>query len=182
MIKNKTKILILGFLVAILLIPTATLAQKGKGNKSNYGNSKMTGIALGQIWKNPALISQLGLTDDQVEKLRQISFDYREKGITLRSDIQKTELELEKAMTKRPVDLAATKKIASRLGDLKKTRFMQFIDHHLAVYSLLTKEQQIKLDQYVPANAKSFNRNKRIRSQFPDPPDDSDSGDETDND
>ena len=134
------------FLVMVFFIPTFAgaftpgncMPHKGFGMKRHHVSP------LG-IWRNPKMIQELGLTDEQVKGLREADFAYREKRLQLKSKLDGLHLEMEKLFSADPVDEPDVLKLAQKISDLKGKLFVRKIESRLAVGKLLHADQLKKL-------------------------------------
>jgi Spy/CpxP family protein refolding chaperone len=100
------------------------------------------------IWRNPKMVQELGLTDEQVGDLREADFAHREKHLKLKSQLDAFNLELEKLFSADSVDEAKVLQLAQKISDLKGKRFVQKIECRLAVGRLLRADQLKKLKMF----------------------------------
>jgi len=134
------------FLVMVFFIPTFAgaftpgncMPHKGFGMKRHHVSP------LG-IWRNPKMVQELGLTDEQVKRLREADFAHREKHLKLKSQLDGLHLQLEKLFSADPVDEPDVLKLAQKISDLKGKLFVRKIESRLAVGKLLTADQLKKL-------------------------------------
>jgi len=137
------------FLVTVFFIPAFAGAfmpgdcrpDKGFGMKRHHMSP------LG-IWRNPKMIQELGLTDEQVKGLREADFAHREKRLQLKSKLDGLHLEMEKLFSADPVNEAKVLQLAQKISDLKGKLFVRKIESRLAVGKLLTADQLKKLEVF----------------------------------
>jgi Spy/CpxP family protein refolding chaperone len=97
------------------------------------------------IWRNPKMVQELGLTDEQVKGLREADFAHREKRLQLKSKLDGLNLEMEKLFSADPVNESDILQLAQKISDLKGKLFVRRIESRLAVGKLLTEDQLKKL-------------------------------------
>jgi len=97
------------------------------------------------IWRNPKMIQELGLTDEQVKGLREADFAHREKRLQLKSKLDGLHLEMEKMFSADPVNETEVLQLAQKISDLKGKLFVRKIESRLAIGKLLTVDQLKKL-------------------------------------
>ena len=139
--------------------PDHCKADKGFGKKRHHMSP------LG-IWRNPKMVRQLGLTDEQVAGLREADFAHREKRLKLKSELDALHLDMEKLFSADAVDEANVLQLAQKISDLKGKLFVQRIESRLAVAKLLTVEQLKKLkifDLHHPAMHGKMHGNEKHR-------------------
>lgn len=97
------------------------------------------------IWRNPEIIEALKLSDEQVARLKEADFIFREKSMSLRAQRDTLRLQLERAFSAEAVDEAAVLQLAQKIGALKGRRFVHEIAARLAFEKLLSADQLKKL-------------------------------------
>jgi len=92
----------------------------------------------------PDLREQLGLTDEQAEKLRALWVEGMKNSIRTRSNMMIARMELEEMMRADTPDRAAIDAKLRQLTDAQGALLRQHIEHRLAMHGLLTPEQRAK--------------------------------------
>lgn len=141
---------VLAGMLTISLIPmTANACRKGGGGQG--GGCGMKGGKNGKhfsgflsIWKNSQLTQELGLSDDQIDNLKNADFAAREKYQTLRADMDSLHLKMEQAFASDKVDEAAVRELSQKIAALKGKMIEQRVETRLIVQQLLTPEQRDK--------------------------------------
>ena len=134
--------LILGGLLAL----PATAADQGPGGFGRGGGRGrgFGGPMLGFL-HNEKIKAELGLTDDQAEKLRQIFMDSRKASIRTRADLQIQRMELHELMRAEKTDREAALKKVEAISALRAQMMRQHVESMLAAKTVLTPEQQKKI-------------------------------------
>jgi len=136
-------------LITVFLIPTfagAFTPDNCKPDKG-FGMKRHHMSPLG-IWRNPKMIEELGLTDEQVKGLREADFTHREKRLLLKSKLDGLHLEMEKLFFVDPINEAKVLQLAEKTSDLIGKLFVRKIESRLAVGKLLTADQLKKLKSF----------------------------------
>ena len=135
--------LILG---GLLVLPVWAAAQgpeewgpRGGGHEQGFG-----GPMFGFL-HNERMKAELGLTDEQAEKLHQISTDSRKASIRTRADLQIRRMELHEILRADKTDRDAAMKKVQEISDLQGQMMRQHVESMLAAKSVLTPEQQKKI-------------------------------------
>ncbi len=139
--------------------PGQCRSDKGFGMKCHYVSP------LG-IWRNPKMVQNPGLTDEQIKGLREADFAHREKRLQLKSKLDGLHLEREKLFSADPVNESDILQVARKISDLKSKRFVQKIESRLTIGKLLTADQLKKLkifDLHHPAMHGKMHRNEKHR-------------------
>jgi len=149
---SKSKKLGTGFIVlltAVCFIPAVAGAFTPGDERQERGLSGKGchRPALG-IWRNPQLVQELELTEEQVKELRDADFTFREKRLALRAQLNGLRLQLEKAFSEDLVDNAAVLPVAEKISDVQGKRFVQDIESRLALGKILKADQIKKLRQH----------------------------------
>jgi len=100
------------------------------------------------IWRNPKMIQELGLTDEQVRGLREADFAHREKRLQLKYKVDGLRLEMKRLFSTDPVNEAEVLQLAQKISDQKGNLFVRKIESRLEVRKLLTGEQRKKLKKF----------------------------------
>jgi len=110
------------FIVAVALVTTAALAQPqppqpprpppppGRGLPPGMGMGRGPGMGMGPMMLHgqpgipPQLAAKLGISQDTLKKVRDLTFDANEQLITLQAEVQKKQLALHRALSEDRVD------------------------------------------------------------------------------
>jgi len=140
-----------GLLTVSLLPMTANACRRGGGQGQGGGcamkggqNGKHFGGALG-IWKNTGTVKDLGLSADQVSKLKDADFAVREKQQALRAEMDSLYLKMEQAFSTDKVDEDAVRNLSKKIATVKGQMIEQRTETRLILRNLLTPEQHDKL-------------------------------------
>ena len=96
--------------------------------------------ALG-IWRNPHMVQKLELTAEQVKKVREADFTFREKQLPLKAQLESLHLKMDKAFSDDNVDNAAVLSLAEQISNVKGDLFVQQIESRLALGKILNADQ-----------------------------------------
>jgi Spy/CpxP family protein refolding chaperone len=151
-INKKIATAVLAGLLTISFLPmTANACRKGGGQGQGGGcamkggqNGKLSGGALG-IWKNAQSVKDLGLSTDQVSKLKNADFTAREKQQALRAEMNSLRLKMEQSFSADKVDEDAVRKLSKKIATVKGQMIEQRTETKLTMDKLLTPEQIAKL-------------------------------------
>ncbi len=143
--KKVGKGVVIAVVMVFLISSFAAASPWGdRGQGRGYGKEGRNKSFCG-IWRSPKMIEELGLTDDQVEKLKEADFASREKKMELKSQLDGLRLQMEKAFSEDAVDEAAVRQLAEKISDLRGKLFTQKIESRLEVRKLLSADQLEKL-------------------------------------
>jgi len=92
----------------------------------------------------PDFQEELGLTDEQAEKLRQLRVEAMKNGIRARSEMMIRRMELEELLRADTPDKAAIDAKLRQLTEAQSLMLRQHVEHRLAMAGLLTPEQRTK--------------------------------------
>ena len=158
--KQTGKTILIGLVAASLVtIGSYQAFAKRHGGQGGYYNQGECGMMTGQmqrgpqgrsalgLWKNPVVIEELGLSDEQVNKLKEADFAAREKQIGLQGELEAVRLNMQKTFSADPVDKEAALKFAQEKADIKSKMSVQRVESRLLVREILTSEQLDKLKQ-----------------------------------
>ncbi|MDH5509400.1 MAG: periplasmic heavy metal sensor [Nitrospinota bacterium] len=134
--------LILAVLTAVM-IPAVALAQGFPGGgPGGQGGSAMRGSGGGQGAKGARMAQELGLTDEQVAKMREIHQTKRRATIDQKANIQKAMLDLTDELAKDKPDQAALERIIEKIVKTKADMERDKLNTMVAVSAILTPEQK----------------------------------------
>ena len=122
--------------------PTDTWRGKGMERQQQHQRS-----ALG-FWRNPQLVQELDLTDDQLSRLRDSEFASREEQLKLKAQLDGYRLEMEKAFSGESIDDKAVRQLAEKMADVKGNIFVQNVESRLSVGKILNADQINKLKSH----------------------------------
>lgn len=100
------------------------------------------------FWRNPQLVKDLGLTDEQVKQVREADFSYREKHLALRFQLDGLRLQMDKAFSADTVDKAAVRQLAAKIADTQGQMFVQDVEARLMLVEALNADQLDKLKKH----------------------------------
>ncbi len=112
--------------------------ERGPGWRGRHGDGM-------RMLDNPALQEQLGLTEEQTERLRALRSDAAKSGIRTRAESRIKRLELRELLQAEEPNRALIEKKVRELSDASYAAQMQRIDQRLAFRSVLTPDQREKM-------------------------------------
>jgi Spy/CpxP family protein refolding chaperone len=129
--------------------PGAPAAREGRVDDRHEGMHGMRGeghiLPPGMWWKNPELVTRVGLTPDQAKKMDDIFLQSRIKLVHMKASLEEEELLLEPLINANPPDsakaLAQIGRIADTRADLEKANAAML----LGLRAVLTPDQWTKL-------------------------------------
>jgi Spy/CpxP family protein refolding chaperone len=126
----------------LLILPAAAWASDGGGWGRGPGRGSEFGGRMFALLESDRVKTELGLTDQQAEKLRQVFVDSRKASIKSRADLQVRRMELRELLRGDKPDRDAVMKKVQEISDLRAQMMRQHVDSLLATKSVLTPEQQ----------------------------------------
>jgi Spy/CpxP family protein refolding chaperone len=112
------------------------------------GEERLAGRLMAAL-DNDRVKAYLGLTDPQVDRLRQILVEAEKSGVKTRADIAVRGIELRELLRADKPDRDAVMKKVQELSDLRGQMMKQRIEALLAAKSVLTPEQQKKIRSFI---------------------------------
>jgi Spy/CpxP family protein refolding chaperone len=141
-----------GLLTVSFLPMTANACRRGGGQGQGGGcamnggqNGKQFGGSLG-VWKNTQSVKDLGLSTDQVSKLKDADFAAQEKQLTLRAEIDSLYLKMDQFFSADTVDEDAVRNLSKKIAIVKGQMIEQRTEARLILQKLFTPEQLDKLN------------------------------------
>jgi Spy/CpxP family protein refolding chaperone len=140
-------------LIGIFFIPAISSAFRHGDGKYERGmgmhGKKMQWTSF-HIWNNPKIVEELGLSDEQVGKLKEAEFAVKEKHLELRSQLNRLNLEMEKLFSEKTVDDSVVLELADKMSEVRSKLFMDRIESRLKMTKILTDEQLEQLEALQP--------------------------------
>ena len=99
------------------------------------------------IWHDPQMVQKLELTEAQIKKLRDADFTSREKRLGLKAQLDRLDLQMEKAFSSDTVDQKTVLKLAEKIADVRGSLFIQRIESRMTLREILNADQMNKLKQ-----------------------------------
>ena len=119
------------------------MRHEGEGMRGMHGEGRI--LPPGMWWKNPELVTRVGLNPDQTKKMDDIFLQARIKLIHMKASLAEEELLLEPMINANPPDsakaLAQIGRIAETRADLEKANAAML----LGLRAVLTPDQWTKL-------------------------------------
>ena len=115
-----------------------------KSKKSAGGSHKEMGLE-GKLFHKAKIIAraqeEAGLSDEQVEKVKQIQYDTQKKLIQQDAAIESLGLDIWHEASKRPPNLETIHQLIDEKYELKKAKSKMLMDAYLQVKEIPTEEQ-----------------------------------------
>lgn len=147
-IRKKIGTGIMAVMLAAAIVPSIAEARRGNCNGGGQGmsmNCGMKGGAAFGIWQNPQAVQDLGLSAEQVKKLKEAEFASREKQLPLMSELDSLRLKMDQAFAAEPVDEKAVMELTEKISAVKGKLAAQRAEDKLALGKILTPEQADKM-------------------------------------
>jgi Spy/CpxP family protein refolding chaperone len=133
--------------------PAGGPMMEGRGGRMMSDDApRGLGMGRGQWWENAEIAKELGLTNEQSEKIDQMALKHRKEMVKLQADLKIARMELQDLIEDNASDSDIRKK-SNEIKLLGNKEHEARTEHMLDVRKVLTAEQQKKL--------KSLNRNMR---------------------
>lgn len=157
--------LLAGVVVLVGVLAASTWAQAGKGGCPMGGGMKPMhhGRSRG-MGDKPCILGraeELGLTEDQAEKVRKMADDWIRKRIDLSAAQEKACLYLREALRADELDMKDVEKRLDAAFQAQKEMKLGRIRHMTEVRKVLTEEQREKLGDGCPMMSDSCGREKK---------------------
>jgi Spy/CpxP family protein refolding chaperone len=113
----------------------------------------------------------MGLTDEQMEKIKPLRREMQKKHIRFKADQKIAELELEEIMDVKDFDLEKAKSAVKKIGDMKTAHHLEMLKAKKEMRSILTDEQFKKMCKMMPMKMGAKKKlRKRIHKPAPQNP------------
>lgn len=167
-------ILEIGLLTAMLIFPATTWSQPGpppmlpgggpgfmQGHGGGPGHHG-PGMAIGRWWEHPEVQKKLELTPEQVEKIGSQRLETETKMIEVSSKKRIAQLRLRDLVSKKNASEEEINKWIDEIGNLQKEQMKAVIAQTRGIRSILTEEQQTKVDKFLKTRRERFQRGPRF--------------------
>ena len=131
------------FIPALALAGTPVDQRQGKGFDMKGHHGPILGI-----WRNPQMVQNLELTENQIKQIKDVDFTFREKSLALKAQIDSLRLQMDKAFSDDIVDNTTVLSTAKNISDMQGKMFVQEIESRLALGKILNADQIKKLKLY----------------------------------
>ena len=118
----------------------------GHGRMMGMGDMDMTG---GDMMCMEHM-RHMGLTDEQMEKMKPLQREMQKKHIRFKADRKIAELELEEIMDVKDFDLEKARAAVKKIGDMKTAHHLEMLKAKKDMRSILTDEQFKKMCRMMP--------------------------------
>ncbi|RPJ79683.1 MAG: hypothetical protein EHJ94_07785, partial [Deltaproteobacteria bacterium] len=147
--KTKKWNIVIALLIAVVFCFPGPAGAFPGNNHEGKGSCMKNNMGSGcGIWRNQKMVEDLGLSGDQVKKLKDMDYACQEKQLKIESQIDTLQLQMDKAFSSDKVEDAEVLKLAKEISTLKGEKFVQKMESKLAVRKILTLDQMKKLDLY----------------------------------
>ncbi len=140
-------------LIGIFLVPAIASAFRNGDRNFERGmgmHGKGMQWAYYQIWDNPKVVEELGLTDEQVGELKEADLAMKENHMELRSQLNQLSLDMEKAFSEKTTNDTEVLELANKISEIRNQLFMDRVESRLKMTKILTAEQLEKLETLQP--------------------------------
>jgi len=151
-LNKKVATAVLAGLLTVSFLPMTANACRRGGGQGQGGGCAMNGGQNGKhfggsldVWRNAQSVKDLGLSTDQVSKLKDADFAAREKLLTLRAELDSLHLKMEQFFSADTVDEDAVRNLSKKIATVKGQMIEQRTETRLILQKLFTPEQLDKL-------------------------------------
>ena len=99
----------------------------------------------GMMDKCLQMADKLGLSDEQINKIKPIHRDMKKKQVRFKADLELAQIELKEIMEVKDFDLEKANAQVKKIGDMKTTHHLDMLKSMKEVRSILTDEQFKKM-------------------------------------
>lgn len=143
------KILFSILLIAVFTLPAFAKTKMGHGDGQGNGNMmKMCDKgAMGGDMMCMEHVRQVGLTDDQMAKMKKLRREMQKKQIRFDADEKLAQIELQEIKEVKDFDLAKASDALKKIGDMKTAHHLEMLKVKKDMRSILTDEQFKEMDK-----------------------------------
>ncbi|MGD0922155.1 MAG: Spy/CpxP family protein refolding chaperone [Terriglobia bacterium] len=161
-----------GVMLALGLFSLAVIATAQRGEEGGPWGRGEHGrdFQLLAMLENERVKTELGLTDEQTDRLRQIMVDAKKNSVRTRADISVRGIELREMLRADKPDREAVMKKVQEISDLRGQIMRQHVESLLAAKTVLTPEQQKKMRAFLEHRGRPGMRHEGFRPHRPGAP------------
>jgi Spy/CpxP family protein refolding chaperone len=140
-------------LIGIFFVPAIASAFRHGDGKSERGMGMQMQTMQWtpfHVWNNPKTAEELGLSDEQVGKLKEADFSMKENHLELRAQLNRLNLEMEEAFSEKAINDSQVLELANKMNEIRNQLFMDRVESRLKMTKILTPEQLEKLEAIQP--------------------------------
>ena len=124
----------ISLLMLVLAFIFAVNANAMFGSRSNY-----------KWWKDPQIVSELNLSEEQVKSIDEIFSTYKKRFVGYQKKLRNSEVELKKELQDPNVTKEEVLKTIDRIEDTKAAYIRTKVEMYLKVKDVLTTQQETTL-------------------------------------
>ncbi len=109
------------------------------GHRGGHGNDPFRHVL--------RFAKSLGLTADQIGKIKNMKFEFSKMRIMLKAHHQVAHMELEQLVHSREVKESEMREVADRIAEIKSKKIHSMVEAKIGLLKLLTPEQRKKMSQ-----------------------------------
>lgn len=121
--------------------------REGQGHMMEMGNMDSMGYMMDMCINNA---DKIGLTDDQVMKIKPIHRDMQKKQAQFKADLKIAQIELIEIMDVKDFDLEKANAAVKKIGDIETAHHLVMLKSMKDVRNILTDEQFKKMKKIMP--------------------------------
>lgn len=161
------KKLMVALVVACLALPLSGFAQHGMGHggKGNWAGKQHKGKQGDQIGRLLRAADEIGLSEDQVAKLKTMRMEFKMAAIEQHAEIEKAGVQLKFLIANSESQESDVHAAIERVAGLKAEMHKMNFSAHRSVRSLLTENQREKIEEH-QKKMRSERKEKRKKPNF----------------
>jgi len=157
---KRTAIIFIVILCTLTLVSSLALAYWSFGGRSHgmpeqrrmWSEKSHDGIFFHKARMILSHAAELGLSDDQISKIKALEYDFKKNLIKEKADIQLLGLDIRQALRKDEVDVKTVNSLIDQKYVLKAQEAKQIVQACLDLKKILSKEQAKELKELRPWN------------------------------
>jgi Spy/CpxP family protein refolding chaperone len=145
------------FLTVVFAVPAFSqmtdMPMKGHGQMMEMGNMDKMGDMAGMCIEHADM---LGLTDDQITKMKPIHREMQKKQARFKADLKIAEIELMEIMDVKDFDLEKASSQVKKIAEIKTAHQLEMLTAMKEMRTMLTDEQFKKMKKMMPMKMMSI--------------------------
>jgi len=128
--------------LAMALALTADAEMRGRGGRhGRRGGGRHGGFNVMMLVRNPEVAEEVGITDDELEQIKDMAYESRKEQIALKSKLELARLEERYLVEQDNPDLEAVLEAVEKKGQVETSIAKSRITHELEIRALLGTER-----------------------------------------
>lgn len=156
--KTGTKSMVYGMVATLVFVTVQAFAQP-RDRSADEPRREAGEMLLQRLTEDPELAGKLGLSEEQLSRLRDTAYALRKEHVALRAKLELAAIEQARLMTRDDVDQDALMKAVEDTGAIRTQMAKLRVRQLLAIRETLTEEQRAAVRKHMRRRFQEHRRN-----------------------